>query len=88
MLVYLFRFVQKEQLDFNELDWLTDMNIFGEQVSQEALAAAEVPQLPVVSQSNNAFSYRVSKYYTPHKKPRIEIPEDDDEEFFKVPDLG
>ncbi|KAI3470140.1 hypothetical protein Pfo_026803 [Paulownia fortunei] len=78
---------KKEQLEFNELDWLTDINLFGEQVSEEALAAAEVPQLPL-SQPNNMASYRPPKFYTAHKKPRIEIPDDDEEEYFTVPDLG
>ncbi|KAL0456253.1 UNVERIFIED_CONTAM: B-box zinc finger protein 24 [Sesamum latifolium] len=78
---------KKEQLEFNELEWLTDINLFGEQVPQEALAAAEVPQLPVSPPSNMA-SYRPAKFYTAHKKPRIEVPDDDDEEYFTVPDLG
>ncbi|KAL0349334.1 UNVERIFIED_CONTAM: hypothetical protein Sangu_1161200 [Sesamum angustifolium] len=77
----------KEQLEFNELEWLTDINLFGEQVPQEALAAAEVPQLPV-SPPSNTTSYRPPKFYTAHKKPRIEVPDDDDEEYFTVPDLG
>ena len=80
------RFVQKEQLEFGELEWLTDIGLFGEQVAQEGLAAAEVPQLPA-SQSSNVTSYRPNKSYMPHKKPRIEIPEEDDEHF-TVPDLG
>ncbi|KAK6146310.1 hypothetical protein DH2020_020179 [Rehmannia glutinosa] len=78
---------KKEQLEFNELEWLTDINLFGEQVSEEALAAAEVPQLPL-SQPGNMNSYRPPKFYTAHKKPRIEIRDEDDEEFFTVPDLG
>lgn len=78
--------MQKEHLEFNELEWLTDINLFGEQVSPEGLSAAEVPQLPV-SPPNNVTSYRPPKFFTPHKKPRIEIP-DDDEEYFTVPDLG
>ncbi|PIN14552.1 hypothetical protein CDL12_12813 [Handroanthus impetiginosus] len=77
---------KKEHLEFNELDWLTDMNIFSEQVPQEALAAAEVPQLPM-SQPNYTIFHRQPKYHTAHKKPRMEIP-DDDEEYFTVPDLG
>ncbi|CAK9168179.1 unnamed protein product [Ilex paraguariensis] len=77
---------KKEQLEFGELEWLTDIGLFGEQVAQEALAAAEVPQLPA-SQSSNVTSYRPNKSYMPHKKPRIEIPEEDDEQF-TVPDLG
>ncbi|KAL0432953.1 UNVERIFIED_CONTAM: hypothetical protein Slati_2629600 [Sesamum latifolium] len=74
---------KKEQL---ELEWLTDTNLFGEQISQESLAAAEVPQL-LLSQSSNVTSYRPTKFYTAHKKPRIDVP-DDDEEHFTVPDLG
>ncbi|KAK3017352.1 hypothetical protein RJ639_006606 [Escallonia herrerae] len=76
---------KKEQLEFGEFEWLTD-SLFGEQVAQETLAAAEVPQLPV-SQPSYPTSYRPTKYYTPHKKPRIEI-SDDDDEHFTVPDLG
>ncbi|XP_073284164.1 B-box zinc finger protein 25-like [Primulina huaijiensis] len=77
---------KKEQLEFNELDWLTEMNMFGERIHQEAMAAAEVPQLRM-SQPSYATSHRSGKWHMPNKKPRIEIPEDD-EEFFTVPDLG
>ncbi|KAL5781146.1 hypothetical protein ACOSP7_006175 [Xanthoceras sorbifolium] len=80
---------KKEQLEFGGLEWLTDMGIFSDHLPQEALAAAEVPQLPV-SQSNNVTSYRPTKSNMPNKKPRIEIShdDDDDDEHFTVPDLG
>ena len=78
--------MQKEHLDLGELEWLADMGLFGEQFPQEALAAAEVPQLPI-PQSSNFNSHRSTKHSMPLKKPRIEIPDDDDE-FFRVPDLG
>lgn len=79
---------KKEQLEFGELEWLTDYGLFGEEAAQEALAAAEVPQLPA-SHSCNTTSHRQTKFYMPHnKKPRIEISDDDDEEHFTVPDLG
>ncbi|OMP00015.1 Zinc finger, B-box [Corchorus olitorius] len=79
---------KKDQLELGELEWLADMGLFGDQMApQEALAAAEVPQLPVVPQSSNINSYRPTKYSMPLKKPRLEIPDDDDE-FFTVPDLG
>lgn len=78
--------MQKEQLGFGEHDWFSDIGLFGEQVAQETAAAAEVPQLPVC-QSSNTTSYRPTKYYMPYKKPRLEIPDDDDEHF-TVPDLG
>ncbi|KAL6528046.1 hypothetical protein OROHE_014996 [Orobanche hederae] len=78
---------KKEQLEFNELEWLTDINLFGGQVSEEALAAAEVPQLPL-SQHHNMNAYRAPKFYTAYKKHRIESRDEDDEEFFTVPDLG
>ncbi|KAB9816192.1 hypothetical protein FH972_027068 [Carpinus fangiana] len=38
---------KKEALELGEFEWLVDMGLFGEQIPQEALAAAEVPQLPV-----------------------------------------
>lgn len=74
---------KKEQLEFGELEWLADMGLFSDHVPQEA---AEVPQLPM-PQSSNYTSSRTSKFNVSHKKPRIEIP-DDDEEHFTVPDLG
>ncbi|XP_050373374.1 B-box zinc finger protein 25 [Argentina anserina] len=77
---------KKESIEFGELEWIADMGLFGEQFPQEPLAAAEVPQLPV-SQSSNYTSYRPPKSSSPYKKPRIEIPDDDDEHF-TVPDLG
>ncbi|KAL6293882.1 hypothetical protein ACE6H2_002024 [Prunus campanulata] len=77
---------KKESLEFGELEWIADMGLFGEQFPQEAVAAAEVPQLPA-SQPSNFSSYRPPKSNGPYKKPRIEISEDDDEHF-TVPDLG
>lgn len=78
--------LQKESLEFGELEWIADMGLFGEQFPEEALAAAEVPQLPV-SQQPNFTSYRPPKSNNPYKKPRIAMAEDDDEHF-TVPDLG
>ncbi|KAJ6371815.1 hypothetical protein OIU77_002186 [Salix suchowensis] len=69
-----------------KFEWLADMGLFGEQLPQETLAAAEVPQLPI-SPPANANTHRPTKFSMPHKKPRIEI-SDDDDEFFTVPDLG
>ncbi|KAF7805344.1 B-box zinc finger protein 24 [Senna tora] len=78
--------INKESLEFGELEWLSEVGLFGEQFPEEALAAAEVPQLPV-TQTSNAPSYRPSKsYYMSLKKPRIEF--EDDDEHFTVPDLG
>ncbi|KAF6161250.1 hypothetical protein GIB67_009137 [Kingdonia uniflora] len=76
---------KKEPLGFGELEWFNDIGLFGDQVPQQALAAAEVPQLPI-SQPSYGNSYRPIKSYSPHKKARIEI--SDDEDFFTVPDLG
>ncbi|CAI9777043.1 unnamed protein product [Fraxinus pennsylvanica] len=77
---------KKDQLEFGELEWFSDIGLFGEQLSSEALAA-EVPQLPV-SQPSNSASYRPAKFYMPHKKSRIEILDDNEEGYFTVPDLG
>ena len=79
---------QKESLQFGGLEWIEDVGLFGEQFPQEALAAAEVPQLPVTHTSSNVASYRTSRSYMSHKKPRIEVLDDDDDEYFTVPDLG
>lgn len=78
--------MQKEQLEFGELEWFTDIGLFGEKDTEEALSAAEVPQLPV-TQSINATSYKTPKLCMPYKKPRIGMA-DDEEEYFTVPDFG
>ncbi|KAL5998054.1 hypothetical protein ACLOJK_008988 [Asimina triloba] len=76
----------KESPGFGELEWISDIGLFDDQVpeAQEALAAAEVPQLPESTLTNASF-YRPTKTTMSHKKPRIEI---SDDEFFTVPDLG
>ncbi|GKV39245.1 hypothetical protein SLEP1_g47050 [Rubroshorea leprosula] len=79
--------MQKEQLELGEFEWLADVGLFGEQLPQDTFAAAEVPQL-AIPQSTSVTSYRPAKYNMPLKKPRVEIPADDDDEFFTVPDLG
>lgn len=78
--------LQKEQLEFGEFEWLTDMSMFGDQFGQETLAAAEVPELPV-SHPNSTSTFRTNKSSMSFKKPRIERFEDEDE-YFTVPDLG
>ena len=80
--------VQKGQLDLGEFDWWSEMNLFGDQMPHEALAAAEVPQLPMSIPSNHTFQYRPTKTSMPNKKARIEISHDDDDEYSIVPDLG
>lgn len=79
-------------MQFGGMEWLEDVGLFGEQFTQEAMAAAEVPQLPVTHTGNNyAASQRTSKSSLSNKKPRIELrydDYDDEDEFFTVPDLG
>ncbi|KAJ8540106.1 hypothetical protein K7X08_026495 [Anisodus acutangulus] len=70
---------KEQQLELGELEWFKDISLFGER------PVAEVPELSI-SQSSNENSYKPTKFYTPHKKPRIEIPDDD--EYSTVPDLG
>jgi len=77
---------KKGALELGEMDWWTNMSLFGEQISHEALVPAEVPQLPI-SQPYNTVQSRATKASLPNKKPRFEI-QKDDEEFFIVPDLG
>ncbi|KAL9260474.1 B-box zinc finger protein 24-like protein [Drosera capensis] len=69
-----------------DLEWWSDMGLFGNQFPQGALAAAEVPELPMF-QPNHAIHQRPNKTSPPLKRQRIEIPRDDDE-YFIVPDLG
>ncbi|KFK31218.1 hypothetical protein AALP_AA6G083700 [Arabis alpina] len=79
---------QKEQLDLGEFDWLAEMGLFGDQPDQEALPAAEVPELSV-SHLAHVHSYnRPMKSNVSNKKPRLGYLYDDDEEHFLVPDLG
>lgn len=80
---------QKGQLDLGagEFEWFSDMGFFGDQINQEALPAAEVPELSV-SHLGHVHSYKPMKSNVPYKKPRFEIRDDDDEEHFIVPDLG
>lgn len=73
----LLHFLQKEQLEFGELEWLKDIGLFGEH---------EVPELSVSPQPSHANMNKSAKFYMPHKKARIDVPDDD--EFFTVPDLG
>lgn len=80
--------VQKGQLELGEFDWWSDMNVFGEQIGHEALTVAEVPQLPISLPTNHTIQYRPTKNSMPNKKPRIEFPRYDDDEYSIVPDLG
>lgn len=77
---------KKEGVGFeDQFEWFTDIGLFNDQVAQEALAAAEVPQLSVSRPS--VALHKSFKLNTPsHKRPRIEV--SDDEEYFTVPDLG
>ncbi|XP_047334997.1 B-box zinc finger protein 24-like [Impatiens glandulifera] len=69
---------KKEHLEFGELEWL---------LADDHVAAAEVPQLNNNYAANS--SYRQTKSNVPpYKKARIEIQQDDDDEYFTVPDLG
>nr|QTY32142.1 BBX transcription factor [Oxybasis rubra] len=79
---------KKGQLELGEFDWWSDVNLFSEQMPHEALAAAEVPQLPMSLPSSHTIQYRPTKTSMPNKKPRIEIAHDDDDEYSIVPDLG
>ncbi|XP_016471039.1 B-box zinc finger protein 24 [Nicotiana tabacum] len=63
---------KKEQLELDELKWLKDIGLFGEQ------PAAAVPDMSI-SQSRNVDM--------PNKKPRVEIPYHN-EYYFTVPNLG
>ncbi|PHT55303.1 hypothetical protein CQW23_03789 [Capsicum baccatum] len=63
--------VEKELLELGKFEWLGGIDLFGEQT------VAEVPELSV-PHSYNTNIYRPTKYNMPNKKPRIEIPDEDD----------
>ncbi|KAF3660129.1 hypothetical protein FXO38_12298 [Capsicum annuum] len=65
------RIKQKELLELGEFEWLGGIDLFGEQT------VGEVPELSV-PHSYNTNIYRPTKYNMPNKKPRIEIPDEDD----------
>ncbi|KAF8068125.1 hypothetical protein N665_1151s0020 [Sinapis alba] len=73
-----------EELDLGELDWLAKTSSFGDQPDQEALPAAEVPELSV---SHLVHVHPYNKPMKVNKKPRLEIIYDD-EDHFLVPDRG
>lgn len=77
---------KKEAAGFgDQFEWLSNIDLFHDQVPQQALAAAEVPQFPASKPSNTGL-HRNTKTNLPNKKPRLEIADDD--EYFTVPDLG
>ena len=58
-----FLHLQKQSLEFGELEWLADAGLFSEQFPHEALVAAEVPQLPVPHTSSVASHNERLKYF-------------------------
>ncbi|KAJ4903370.1 B-box zinc finger protein 25 [Raphanus sativus] len=81
---------KKEQLDLGELDWLAEMGFIGDQPDdQEALPAAEVPEISVSHLAHvHSYNRPVKSTNVSNKKPRLEIRYDDDDEHSLVPDLG
>uniref|UniRef100_A0A0E0KS89 B box-type domain-containing protein n=1 Tax=Oryza punctata TaxID=4537 RepID=A0A0E0KS89_ORYPU len=75
-------------LGFKDLEWLDDIDLFHVQSpAKGGSTAAEVPELFASPQpASNMGLYKTSGARQ-SKKPRVEIP-DDDEDFFIVPDLG
>ncbi|KAL8140231.1 hypothetical protein V2J09_006252 [Rumex salicifolius] len=70
-----------------EVDWWSDVNFFGDDMPNEALVVAEVPQLPMSQPYITTQSRAGKTSQQPYKKQRLVNPEED-EEFFIVPDLG
>ncbi|XP_052152622.1 B-box zinc finger protein 24-like [Oryza glaberrima] len=75
-------------IGFKDLEWLDDIDLFHVQSpAKGGSTAAEVPELFASPQpASNMGLYKASGARQ-SKKPRVEIP-DDDEDFFIVPDLG
>jgi hypothetical protein len=76
----------KDNFEFGELDWIAEIGMFGDQIPQEAIVAAEVPEISL-KRSNNYSLHRSSKSNLSSKKTRFEFAVDDGD-YFTVPDLG
>ncbi|ERN20360.1 hypothetical protein AMTRI_Chr06g177810 [Amborella trichopoda] len=74
---------KRECIGFGGLDWMEDIGLFNEDVPHESFGAAQVPE---ISNFNNARP-PTSKSLVSLKKPRLEIPQQE-EDYFTVPDLG
>ncbi|CAN6228664.1 unnamed protein product [Urochloa humidicola] len=73
-------------LEFKELEWFADIDLFHGQAPAKA-STAEVPELFAAPQpASNAGFYKASGARQ-SKKPRVELPDEEDD-FFIVPDLG
>ncbi|KAF7002540.1 hypothetical protein CFC21_018019 [Triticum aestivum] len=80
-------------LGFKELEWFADIDLFHEYDDQAPApkwgrTAAEVPELFASPQpASNAGFYKTAGARQ-SKKARVELPDDDDEDYLLVPDLG
>ncbi|CAN6235475.1 unnamed protein product [Urochloa humidicola] len=76
-------------LGFKELEWFADIDLFHGHGPAKTATTAEVPELFASPQpASNAGFYRASGGGARQsKKPRVELPDDEDD-FFIVPDLG
>ncbi|KAK3144394.1 hypothetical protein QOZ80_4AG0312430 [Eleusine coracana subsp. coracana] len=74
-------------LEFKELEWFADIDLFHGHAPPPN-AAAEVPELFASPHTpTDAAFYKAAGGARQSKKPRLELP-DDDEDYFIVPDLG
>ncbi|XP_066343163.1 B-box zinc finger protein 24-like isoform X1 [Miscanthus floridulus] len=74
-------------LGFKELEWFADIDLFHAH-SPAKTTTAEVPEFFASPQpASNAGFYKTNGVARQSKKPRMEVPEDD-EDYFIVPDLG
>jgi hypothetical protein len=74
-------------LGFTEMEWFADIDLFHGHAPAKT-TTAEVPELFAAPQpaSNAGFFYKANGARQ-RKKPRVELPDDEDD-FFIVPDLG
>ncbi|PAN38847.1 hypothetical protein PAHAL_7G202100 [Panicum hallii] len=72
-------------LEFKELEWFADIDLFHGHAPAKA-TTAEVPELLASPQPASSAGFYKTSGARQSKKPRVELP--DDEDFFIVPDLG
>ncbi|OEL25152.1 B-box zinc finger protein 24 [Dichanthelium oligosanthes] len=73
-------------LGFKELEWFADIDLFHGHTPAKA-TTAEVPELFATPQPASNAGFCKSNGARQSKKPRVELP-DDEEDYFIVPDLG
>ncbi|KAE8820315.1 putative zinc finger protein [Hordeum vulgare] len=78
-------------LGFKELEWFADIDLFHDDqapASKWGRTAVEVPELFASPPPTSNGGFYKTAGARQSKKARVELPDDDDEDYLIVPDLG